>query len=632
MLRKQNRQQQLMRICRRAWLTQPETTPKWGGNSFLLVILLVLGLISLPGRPAFGQQDLLAPIKFDWPMLTNPVVKNPPIKFDYSPRLVPLWIEALQQSEAGAQRRAAQAIYRASFHEVAGLKNAVPHLQAILANTKGNRSARIAAAHTLIRLDARDSAELFGKVAASGDIELCLLIEPALAAWQYKPVQETWQQRLQDPLTNEGLVLLAIQQLSAVKMLGIAPRLEEIAMNENAGIAYRVEAAKALAAMGQTPLAKSAESLLKYDKAPLVDRLVAGQLLQISDPIEDQSQQQELFALLTKLAQDPQTAVARLALQALLELQPQTLVDQADRWSQSRDPKIRLLVAQALLRTVTPQPDRLRKVVAVLNDAELDVRVKVAEGIKELSQEAAMKAIFVDLLSEELDRGPEFWRSQEQAMILLVDLKHGPAAPRMAALLEAKEAEVFATAAWGLRRLKAVDQLPALQQRADQLIVLLEKTLPEENAVDDVNEQLAQIFQAFGEMKYAEALPTLKRAAQKNGIAFTVRSSAIWAVGVINSGKSDSAFVKFCYERILDEDIFNPEAGIVKQACAIALGQMKSAEAVAFLLERHDKLDFKWACSWSLNQINGHPILEFDPIVIAPGVWFLDVVDAEEGE
>ena len=174
MLSMQNWKQQLLRIDRRGF--------------FLLPIVLVIGLISLPGRSAFGQLDMLAPIKFDWPMLTNPVIKNPPIKFSYSPRLVPLWIKALQESEAGAQRRAAQAIYRASFYKVAGLKKAVPHLQAILANTKGNRSARIAAAHTLIRLDARDSAELFGKVAASGDIEFCLLMEPVLAAWQYKPV------------------------------------------------------------------------------------------------------------------------------------------------------------------------------------------------------------------------------------------------------------------------------------------------------------------------------------------------------------------------------------------------------------------------------------------------------------
>ena len=620
MLSMQNWKQQLLRIDRRGF--------------FLLPIVLVIGLISLPGRSAFGQLDMLAPIKFDWPMLTNPVIKNPPIKFSYSPRLVPLWIEALQESEAGAQRRAAQAIYRASFYKVAGLKKAVPHLQAIVANTKGNRSARIAAAHTLIRLDARDSAELFGKVAASGDIEFCLLMEPVLAAWQYKPVQAIWQQRLQDPLTNEGLVILAIQQLAAVEMLAIAPRLEEIVMNENAGIAYRVEAAKALAAMGQTPLVKSAETLLKYDKAPLVDRLVAGWLLQISQPLEDQSQQEPLFELLTNLAQDPQTAVARLALQSLLELRPQTLADQADRWGQSRDPRIRQLAAQALLRTVKPQPDHLRKIVAVLNDADLNVRQKVSEGIKELSQQADMKAAFVDLLSEELGRDGEFWRSQEQAIFLLVELQHTAAAPQMVALLEAKEGEVFATAAWGLRRLKAVDQLPAMHRRSSQLVALLEETLPDESAVDDVNEQLAQLFQAFGEMKYVEALPTLKRAAQKNGIAFTVRSSAIWAVGVINRGKSDSAFVKFCYQRILDEDIFDPEAGIVKQACAIALGQMKSAEAVDFLQERHDKLEnisvFKWACSWSLNQINGHPFLEFDPIVIAPGVWFLDVVGDEE--
>ena len=605
-------------------------------GSFLLLIVLMLGLISLPSRSAFGQLDVQAPIKFEWPMLTNPRVKKPPIKFTYSPRLVPLWIEALQESEAGVQRRAAQAIYRASFYEVSGLEKAVPHLQAILNNTKGNRSARIAAAHTLVRLDSRSAADLFKKVAAEGDIELCLLVEPALAAWQYEPVQEIWQQRLQDPLTNEGLVILAIQQLAAVEMLAITPRLKEIAMNENAGIAYRVEAAKALAAMGQTPFVKSAEALLKYDKAPLVDRLVAGWLLQISQPVADLAQQEPLIELLTSLAQDPQTAVSRLALQSLLELQPQTLADQADRWGQSRDPLIRQLAAQALLRTVKPQPDHLSKVVAVLNDAELDVRRTVAEGIKDLAQQADMRAIFVALLSKELDRGDEFWRSQEQAIILLVELNHGPAAPQMAALLEAREAEVFATAAWGLRRLKAVDQLPAMNQRASQLVALLEETLPKESSVDDVNEQLAQLFQAFGEMKYVEAIPTLKRGSQKNGIAFTVRSSAIWAVGAINRGKSDPAFVKFCYRRILDEDIYNPESGIVKQACAIALGQMKSAEAVDFLQGRHDQLEnisvFKWACSWSLNQINGHPILEFDPIVMAPGVWFLDVAGAEESD
>ncbi|MCP4814725.1 MAG: hypothetical protein GY888_19635, partial [Planctomycetaceae bacterium] len=41
---------------------------------------------------------------------------------------------------------------------------------------------------------------------------------------------------------------------------------------------------------------------------------------------------------------------------------------------------------------------------------------------------------------------------------------------------------------------------------------------------------------------------------------------------------------------------------------------------------------FKWACSWALNQINGHPILEMDDIKVAPGVWFLDVVGLEKEE
>lgn len=615
-----NRNQPLSRIDRR--------------TCCLVAIVLVLGWLCLPGRVALGQADMLAPIKFDWPMLASPEIKKPPVKLAYSPRLVPLWIEALQQSEAGAQRHAAQAIYRASFYGVSGLEKAVPHLQAILAKNKGSRTARIAAAHTLVRLDARESAALFTKVAAEGDIELCLLIEPALAAWKYEPVEALWQQRLQGPLTNEGLVVLAIRQLAAAKVNEVAPRLQEIALNRRARIAYRVEAAKALAAIGKTPVRKAAESLLQYDKGPLVDRLVAGWLLQVNQPLEDSPEVEQLLAQLTKLSEDPQNVIVRLALQSLLQISPQTIRNGKTKWGQSSDARIRQLVWQALTRTVKPQAGDLRELVVGLNDPELDVRRTVAAGLGELAQQSEMKEMLVDLLVKELGRGDKFWRSQEQSMLLLVDWNHGAAAPQMAGLLNAEEAEAFATAAWGLRKLKAVEQLPAMHRRVIELVELLEEKVPENDSVDDVNEQLAQLLQAIGEMKYKEALPTLKRAAQKNGIAFTVRSAAVWAVGIIQAGQSDSEFVKFCYQRILDENMFDPEGAIVKQTCAIALGQMKSAEAVEFLQGQHDRLEnisvFKWACSWSLNQINGHPILDFDPIVIAPGVWFLDVVETEE--
>ena len=275
--------------------------------------------------------------------------------------------------------------------------------------------------------------------------------------------------------------------------------------------------------------------------------------------------------------------------------------------------------------------------VGYLNDSQRDVRFEIAEGIKQLFQQDGMKAILIDLLSEELNRDASFWRSKEQAILLLVAFNHQPMAAQLVRLLEDKEGEVFVTAAWGLRRLEAVDQFPALVRRASMLTDLLEEKLPEEAAPDDVNEQLAQIFQAFGQTRYAAALPVLKRSVRKNGMSFPVRAAAIWAAGQINTDKPDPQLVKLCYERIMDEDMFNPEAGIVKQACVIALGQMKSKDSVQFLRERHDVQEnisrFKWACSWSLNRINGHPILKYDPMVIAPGVWFLDVLeDDQEGE
>ncbi|MDE0734798.1 MAG: hypothetical protein OSB47_03190, partial [Pirellulaceae bacterium] len=569
-------------------------------------------------------------------MMSQPVVKTTPVTLNYSPRLVPLWIQALKGSESAVQRQAAQAIYRASFFKVSDLETTIPHLQAVLAKTEENRSTRLAIAHTLIQLEAREAVPLFLKVAKEGDFELCMLVEPALAAWKDQPVRQLWQQRLNNSLTSQGLTLLAIRQLAAVQQQSVVPRLEEIARDENMRIAYRVEAAKALAVLGQTPLIEQADTLLKLPGNVLVDRLVGAWLLQQGKDDLSPAQQEQWFELLVGLAADEQTVVSRPALQALLALRPAYLVEQSDRWEQDADPQVRGAVAQAWLKTAQPQAAHLQKLVMFLNDAKRSVRVEMAAGIKELCAQEAMRTLLAELLSEELDREVTYWRSKEQAIILLVGMEYQPVAKQLAALLDDSEGEVFATAAWGLRKLKAVDQFPAMLRRASEMEEILKETLPEDVAAEDVNEQLGQIFQAFGEMKYTEAMPLLTRCCQKNGMTFPLRSAAVWAVGMIKADDSEPELVKLFSQRILDEDIFNPEGQVVKQTCAIALGRMKSQDAVQLLLDKHNTQEntsrFKWACSWALNQINGHPILEMDEIKVAPGVWFLDVVGLEKEE
>ncbi|MEO2023514.1 MAG: hypothetical protein ABGX05_16955 [Pirellulaceae bacterium] len=604
--------------------------------SRILAIALLTGFAWGATRTSLAQEDLTAPIKFDWPMMSQPVVKTTPVTLSYSPRLVPLWIQALKGSESAVQRQAAQAIYRASFFKVPDLETTIPHLQAVLAKTKGNRSTRLAMAHALIQLEAREAAPLFLEVAKEGDFELCMLVEPALAAWKDQPVRQLWLQRLNNSLMSQGLTLLAIRQLAAVQQQSVVPRLEEIASDENMRIAYRVEAAKALAVLGQTPLIEQADTLLKLPGNSLVDRLVGAWILQQGKADLSLAQQDQWFEMLVQLASDEQTVVSRPALQALLALRPAYLVEQSDRWEENADPQVRGVVAQAWLKTAQPQAAHLQKLVMFLNDAKRSVRVEMAAGIKELCAQEAMRTLLAELLSAELDREVTFWRSKEQAIILLVGMEHQPVAKQLAALLDDSEGEVFATAAWGLRKLKAVDQFPAMLRRASDMEEILKESLPEDAAAEDVNEQLGQIFQAFGEMKYTQAMPLLTRCCQKNGMTFPLRSSAVWAVGMIKAGNSEPALVKLFSQRILDEDIFNPEGQVVKQTCAIALGRMKSQDAVQLLLDKHNTQEntsrFKWACSWALNQINGHPILEMDEIKVAPGVWFLDVVGLEKEE
>ena len=190
----------------------------------------------------------------------------------------------------------------------------------------------------------------------------------------------------------------------------------------------------------------------------------------------------------------------------------------------------------------------------------------MAAGIKELCAQEAMRTLLTELLSAELDREVTFWRSKEQAIILLVGMEYQPVAennwPRCWMIRKVK---CLLLRAWGLRKLKAVDQFPAMLRRASDMEEILKESLPEDAAAEDVNEQLGQIFQAFGEMKYTQAMPLLTRCCQKNGMTFPLRSSAVWAVGMIKAGNSEPALVKLFSQRILDEDIFNPEGQVVKQ-------------------------------------------------------------------
>ena len=176
-------------------------------------------------------------------------------------------------------------------------------------------------------------------------------------------VRQLWKQRLKKSLTSQGLTLLAIRQLAAVQEQSVVPRLEEIASDENMRIAYRVEAAKALAVLGQTPLIEQADTLLKLPGNALVDRLVGAWILQQGKADLSSAQQDQWFEMLVQLASDEQTVVSRPALRALLALRPAYLVEQSDRWEENADPQVRGVVAQAWLKTAQPQAAHLQKLV-----------------------------------------------------------------------------------------------------------------------------------------------------------------------------------------------------------------------------------------------------------------------------
>src|SRR6516165_3659218 len=75
----------------------------------------------------------------------------------FSPRLLPLWLEALARPESDLKRQAADAIAKAHRLGMPGLAEAVPPLLKELEASDAPLVVRLAVARTLVALDARQA-------------------------------------------------------------------------------------------------------------------------------------------------------------------------------------------------------------------------------------------------------------------------------------------------------------------------------------------------------------------------------------------------------------------------------------------------------------------------------------------
>jgi HEAT repeat protein len=585
--------------------------------------LLAVLVAAVPLSAGRGEEPVL-----DSPMYRSPDLSAPPVVLVLPEKAKGLWLKALERPEADLRCQAAQAIARAHRLGFEGMKTTVGPLLAALDAPDSDEAVRLAVAQALVTLDARSAAPNLLKHARSGGPQLRALVEPALARWDHRPARAVWLERLRAPEARPRSLVLAVRGLAAVREAEAADRLRELALSGRTPGPIRVEAARALAELRAEGLEKDAGALAA-DASPrgLVGRLVSASLLR-------KHRSKEAVGLLQRLAQGPEPAVASPAVARLLELDPKLVLPGLVKLLASPDAGLRSQAVEALLRL--PTKEHVRLLGDRLDDVHPEVRAQARRALRELATKGGLREEVLRAGTAAL--AGKGWRAQEQAAILLTRLDHKPAAGRLAQLLKEDRPEVFATAAWGLRRLAVPKTLPAalryVESQREGLFANRPSPRRQKYPLQWLDLQLAQLNQFLGEQKYRPADAALKKFTSGAGksTAPESRAAAIWALGLFHEGSEQPALARALEARLNDMTSIPPESPQVRRLAAVTLGRLKAKSALTSL-RRHFR-DGKPsadlvnnACGWAIGRITGKAMPRAETVYRRQGDWFLVPLD-----
>ncbi len=574
----------------------------------LAICSLLIGQVAAQVRPS--HVDLL--------MFRDPVLPKSSFTVVYPQQLKPLWLKALGRPEPEIVQVAADTIAIAHQHGMPDLTDTAPLLIGLLEQPNQSPAVTRSSVHALIALDAKEAQDLLWNLAQQSELDLAGVIEPTLAAWDYEPARDEWLSRLRDPTTRPSLLRLAISSLATTKELAAGDDLLRLVLRRDTPAAIRLASARALIAVGRSDLVDAAKQLrLRRDRDALADVLAATLLGNDSSPAA--------VALYRTLVQSRNSGAAVIAAEGLFSIDPAHLADLTGEMLRHKDVSIRRIAARVLV--AAPNTDNILALTTLLSDINPSMRRWTAERLVEFGQQEEWNDIVIGETVSLIDSAS--WRGIEQAVVVLARLDHKPIALQLVSLLDHERPEVYITAAWALREIQVQETLQPMLAKAQSHFQSFKDNVqtmpipPGEHVA-----QLCQLFQAFGRMKFREAVPLLREFVPKmQELGDDSRAAACWALGHICEDDPPDELVQQLIQRLKDQNPDNPELLDVRIMCAISLGRMKSPTAVEPLqLVEHrrgpdDSLG--QACGWALEISIGQPRRELRPRIYSMTSWFL---------
>ena len=550
-------------------------------------------------------------------MFSDPAFSIPDDMEALPPNIVDLWRSALQRSDATYILAAASDIsdaHKMGFEEV---KSAIPELRAVLQDENISETVQTVVALTLIELEAHEAADELFEVSQKSGSQFRLLVEPALARWDYQPIRTVWRTRLQDKSTPRRELILACQGSGQVLDTQAIPSLIKIVHSNNRPQDIRLAAAKAAGQISTTGLETYAQKLLAADKPSVINRLCAVDLLQRHSSVQAQQ-------LLVQLFVDPVGPVASAAISRLFAIDPALVIDLSEKAWEHPNVNIRRIAAQCLM--TLPNEKRLIILANHLHDENPTLRQQIRDALIEHAQNPEFKSIILTSVTETLNS--DDWRGQEQACLILGQLDHEPAAQRFVQLLTSKRPEIIIASAWALKKV-AVDSTRSAMLKHAQY----QTDNPQWKDPEAVDRQVAQLFEGLAMMNYREAIPLMQKYLPYSLLRphqVLSRGAAVWALGHLLASDQNEQFASQLMGRIKARSALPPEIDIVVQMSVISLGRIKAKSQLKELKslagESIQPGPFNFSLQWAIREISGEMIPTKQPAPTIVRTWRLKPV------